>query len=226
MQSKGEEIGTVPFTTRRLERKENNVGNQVPIGDLDIEKGERVFVEFYREKQNGSEFLDSYETSVYNSQKAISLRKETVVDNDLLPGMKCKVKIFEVSYDEAFVDDATVIDRVNAVADKSCSDGVDSRLYSQSAYEYLKDGSKPIKFRNVRTKSEYVFATHANESNNVISFPKTVRDKISAKDGDLIELIRPKTTSEQPNGDVEEQIREMHEAIMAMYNDYLDEKDE
>jgi len=180
--------------------------------------------------QKGIEHVTEFTAQTSNGKGRIHIPKSVVEGHDIIePGRTIQATVFEVNKsDQDFVDNSKVLDRATVVEDTSISDDCDARLKAHTAYEYLDDKEKLLKFRNVDKNQEVTAMSNQNVPDGDISFTIGTRKAINASPGDLIEVIAPAEkeggTSDDHNRD--EQIDEMHEMISEMYESYIQAKND
>jgi len=235
---KGSFVGSIDnYVLRYSEQPDHNVVTTVRVGDLDLEGGHAYVIEIHNNGgRGGNKNITTTKVNTSQSGETVTIPTQVVRESDMLvPGQTVNIKVFEYAEAESQIADSTkVLDRTTVAKDKCVRDNCDSRLASQAVCEFLGNDRRVLKFRNTRTQEETKGTTHSNydKEGYAVSFPISVREKISAQPGDLIEIISPaqnddmELTNQSADKDVEQLIREMHSAMMDMYNDYLERQDD
>jgi len=238
----GELIGEKRVVLRRSNGSYNgnNVQQQIRISDLDVGEKQDIIVQLHTSGRDSKDVEVEFEASVHKGGRTFAIPTDVIEDNDLHPGETVVVRLYECSiafedgWGDEFVDSKNVIDRVTANKDGQNTSGVDNRLSSESAVEYIEglDGEAKMMFRNARTEKEGVGETHTNYQGhgNELYFPNKVRKHIDASPGDTIELIAPEdadtdvgdTLAETP---VPEEVQEIHEMVTELYEAYTNAND-
>jgi len=223
MSQKGKKIGAVKQTLGIAEDKPKRVSPNIAPTNLDVEHGKSYLIELGIDRgQKGIEHVTEFTARTSNGKGRIHIPKSVVEGHDIIePGRTIQATVFEVNKsDQDFVDNSKVLDRATVVEDTSISDDCDARIKAHTAYEYLDDKEKLLKFRNVDKNQEVTAMSNQNVPDGDISFTIGARKAINASPGDLIEVIKTETESDK---DSQELIEEMHEMITEMYNAYLEQ---
>jgi len=218
---------TVVLKRRESAHNENNVATNLRFSELHDHYGETVAVEVAKAKAGGFESFLNYETDVYSSEPGITLPTHIVDDYDMYPGEKYRFKVTESKSDKAekeeeFVDDITVIDRVEPKTDVNREDGISNSVWSKKTHDYLKDNDTVV-YENLRTGDKAIVTPSRYSDRPEVSFVKEVRNKLNVEIDDTIE-IRGQIDEEETESD-EDKIDEIHDMVSELYDAYQNNND-
>lgn len=232
MKVKSDFIGSTEIVTRYAESQTRNVNNQMPVSDLDVSLGQEVFVELYIVTNAESESIAEYDTSVYSSGPRITLPRDVVKENNLRPGMKLRVMLWDfenkkstTSNNREGEQDKIRLDTDTVGSDESNEDGLSSRLRSEAVCSYLdKDIKKPLIYKNLSNGQQEEETVTQNKTRESFTFASHVRESLQVSEGDEIELLKPTNHDEQTelvkSEDTDEKVAEIHEMVSELYEAY------
>lgn len=234
---RGEKIGTVRQTLGRISDEDNPTSSYINLSNLDVENKEEYFFEV---KSVGSGVnIDGDVTfvgTIHKDNNSVTLPRDIIEDQDLLPGHTIGVNVFEletveVNNQKTFQNSGTggvedsnqnsVTDRAEVWADKTSPDGVDSKISSEVIYNAI-DGESLVEFTNLRNDKSTKNLTKPLSRDGDLSFKKNIRSQINAKPNDVIELSVAKGTDGENNENSTEgeTLKEIHEMLEELYNAY------
>jgi len=227
MQSENElgKIGSTEFVVRRDDNSHNSngVNSRVYIQDLDVECGQGILARFERLNGQSWETVTEYLASVYSSEKAITLKSDAIESNDIQPGEKLRLVVFEEYTDslDEFQDSTDIIDRCNVRSDVSTSDGVATCLQSVNVSDYLEGEEKRLIFKNARNgKKKSAMVEEYDGDRARFQFPRVVRDTLEVEVGDLVEVIEPTTGTD--NMDNASELKRIEAKVDVIYDMLVD----
>jgi len=221
MSQKGEKLHECDYVLKRhgKSHNENDVCSIIRPENFGVSPNTELVVEIDLPNSNDFEPVEFY-ASRYDTEAGFTIPTDVIEENDLLPGQTIKLKVYErhSELNSAFSDNPNVIDRCNVPSDSTNPDGISTHLTSADVSGYLDGKEKRLIFKNLKNgKKKSACVKEYSSTRNRFQFPSKVRNALDCEYDDLIEVIKPKSSSTGGERSMEEKVDVIYKMMVEMY---------